>query len=965
MSTAQFDKLVAAASLPDNLRSENAYAQTAAGGESLAADGLLTYSRFLIRVFCVLVGVQLGLAGSVVPLAGFNTGLPQARAQIELGTVIDSRERVMRALRVPNGSIRIDGVMDEEYWARAEPGSGFRQTDPLDGQPAEQDTEVRILYDDNNLYVGGRMHEPDISQIRRQLTPRDDTPQTVDFFDISIDPDYDRTSAYLFRVTVSGVQRDEFLHHDTQPDAAWNGIWESGVSVGTDSWYAELRIPLSTIRFNASPEPQVWGLDFIRRRAAAAERAIWAWKPRSVSGRVSRFGQLQGLVFTQQERNIEVIPYAMGRFDWAEAVSGNPFFDGTKFGFNAGADIRYGITSNFILDATINPDFGQVDVDPQVINLTAFETNLQERRPFFTRDDRIFDFNLSGGDLVHSRRIGRAPQGDAPSGYDFEDIPIETTILGAAKVTGTTVGGLTLGGLAAYTASEFGRAYDVDTDETIRFEVEPATIYGVGRIQQDLREGQTNIGGILTIVNRDLPNDGSLDFLPKQAFSGGMNFEHSWADQEWVIWGFLVGTQVEGSTEAITRLQRSSRHYFQRPDQDYMTFDPTRTSLSGYEWRVEFERLAAEHWTGAIWFAERSVGFDPNDIGFSNATERLDNGLRIEYEERNPGMVFRNYNLSVSTIHNWRHSVVDDFFSWDAWGYAQKSSNYSFDANANFLNYWSVSAGYTYHNVMLSDTQTRGGPLMVNPGSHELEFGLNSDQRNIIALEFGLEYEDNMRGGRTLSPRLGLNARPTEGLTLNVEFEYENSHDARQFVTSVTDPSYTSTYGGRYFFADLFRDEFSIEASFDWILSPTLSVRGYFQPLLSTGNFRTYKQLALPESFNFRTFSEGSAVVAGGATSCIGGDLCKNNGRIFIDYTGDGLSDTSFREQNFNVSSLLGNVVIRWEYSPGSALFFVWQHVREHETDLGVFDLWTDARAIFEERGGHVFMVKATRYMSF
>jgi hypothetical protein len=923
-------------------------------------------SRFIVRAFCVLAGVQLGMSGDGVPSRFPSAWFTQAWAQLPPG-VIDSRERAMVAKRVPDGSIRIDGVMDEELWAMAEPATGFRQTDPLDGQPAEQDTEVRILFDGQNLYVGARMHEPDISVIARQLTPRDDTPQTVDFFDISIDPDYDRTTAYLLRVTVAGVQRDEYLHHDTQPDAAWNGIWESATSIGTDSWYAEMRIPLSTIRFNPSPEPQVWGLDFIRRRAAAAERSIWAWKPRSISGRVSRFGQLQGLVFTEQQRNLEVVPYAMGRFDWhpGETDTGNPFFDGTKFGANAGVDIRYGLGSSFIVDATINPDFGQVDVDPQVINLTAFETNLQERRPFFTRDDRLFDFGLSGGQFVHSRRIGRAPQGDAPDDYDFEDIPIETTILGAAKVTGTTAGGLTVGGLGAVTAREFGRAYNIATDETVRFEVEPLTAYGVGRLSQTWRDGQSTLGGILTVVNRSLPDDGSLDFLAQRALGAGMNFEHNWANREWGLSGFLAGTHVQGTAEAIDRLQRSSRHYFQRPDQDYLGYDPTATSLTGHEWRVEFERLASEHWTGGIWFAERSVGFEPNDIGFSNATERLDNGARIQYQERNPGMVFRNYSLSLSTFHNWRHSVLDDFWSADAWGYAHKSGSFNFDSNAQFLNYWGFRLGYTFRPNMLSDTQTRGGPLMVNPGAHQFDYNINSDNRKLYSFNFGGNWNDNMRGGRQISTRIGLNARPTNGLTFNLDFEYEVTHDARQYVTTDEDNPYAPTYGNRYIFADLYRDEFSIEAGIDWILSPTLSIRGYFQPLISSGEFRTYKQLAQPASFTFHRFTQGSAIDTGGTITCVGGDLCKTGGDIYLDYDGDGIADNDFREQNFNVSSLLGNVVLRWEYNPGSNLYFVWQHVRETETDLGVFDLFEDARAIFEDTGEYVFMVKLTRFMSF
>jgi hypothetical protein len=903
----------------------------------------------------VLVGVY---------LASLLGWIPFAQAQTESVAAIDSRDLAMRAVRVPNGGITIDGVLDEEFWATEQPATDFRQTEPLDGEPSGARTEAWVVYDESNLYVGARMYEPNVSEIVRQLTPRDDTPPTVDYIDISIDPDYDRTSAYLFRVTASGVQRDEFLHHDTEPDAAWNSTWESAVGEEEDAWTAEIRIPLSQIRVNPSADSQTWGVDFIRRRATAGERSIWAWRPRTVNGRVSRFAQLQNMLFPEQERLFEVIPYVMGRLDVAPSEADNPFFSGKAWSSNAGVDIRYGLGATFIVDATINPDFGQVDADPKVINLTAFETELEEHRPFFTRDDRIFDFRLSGGDLIQSRRIGRAPQGPVPDGYDFHEVPLETSILGAAKVTGTTNGGLTIGVLGALTAREFGRAYKISTDETIRFEVEPQTIYGVVRAQQDWRGGQSHVGVTGTMVRRDLPGDGTLDLLPSQAYSGGVNFVHTWGDREWTLWGFLAGTHVQGSTEAITRLQRSSRHYFQRPDQNYLRLDPTRTSLSGLEWRIEFERLSAEHWTGAIWLAQRTPGYDPNDIGFYNATERLDGGVSLTYSEPTPGDVFRNYSISATTVHNWRHSAAYDVFSADAWGHAHKAGRFTLETEANFMNYWSFETDYTYRPAMLSDTLTRGGPLMVNPGSHNFTFAVNSDPRQFIAIEFENTLEDNLRGGGTILSRVGLNARPTNGLTLNLDFQYEAVRDTRQFVSSVVDPSYFATYGSRYFFGNLHRKEFSIEAGVDWILSPTLSIRAFARPLFSSGEFRAYKQLALAGNFDFNRFSEGEAVVTGETVSCVGGTLCRDQGRIHIDYSGDGMSDASFRDQNFNVNSMIGSVVVRWEYSPGSQLFFVWQQNREYRDTFGDFDLQRDARSLFENRGEHAFIIKATRWFN-
>ncbi len=881
--------------------------------------------------------------------------------------MLDSRERTISAVRT-TGPIEIDGRLDEDDWARIEPTSGFLQREPFEGRPAMEETEVRILYDDENLYIGARMYDSDPERIARQLTPRGETGRAAGYFEFSFDPNLDRSTGYTFRVTAAGVQRDQYNYDDTRSDGSWDGIWESAVSIDEEGWIAEIRMPLSQLRFNASGEPQVWGVNFARRRIADNERTEWAFVPRGVHGDVSRWGRLEGLLLSQARRYSEIVPYLLAGAEVAPSVPGDPFFDGSAAQGRIGADVRYGLGSTFVVDMALNPDFGQVQVDPRVINLSAFETFFPERRAFFSRDDALFDFSLSGprNNLFYSRRIGRSPRGGAPVGADFTELPGETSILGAGKVTGRTSGGLSLGGLLAMTDRERGQAYFADTDEYTRFEVEPRTSYGTFRVQQDLGEGQSRFGAIFTTVDRRLSEGGELAaLLPDRAFTGGLDFEHTWADREWALWGFLAGSRVTGSQEAILWLQRSPNHYFQRPGQDYLTLDPEATALTGSEWRLQFERRGGRHWTGAVWAAQRTPGFEVNDLGFSTATERLDGGMRVRYQEVEPGDRLQNYSFTFFTFQNWRNELRRDFFSPSAWGDAHKAGQFSGSGNFTFRNWWGLGVNLGYSPQVYSDVLTRGGPLMVDPASWDVGLSLNTDRRDDVTYRVSLGYEDGLRGGYDFSADLGIDARPTQSLSVSVGPSYRRSLDPAQYVTQLPEAGFEPTFGGRYFFGGLHREQLALDTSIDYIFSPNLTLQVFAQPLMAAGAFRDFKQLAAPRSFDFLTFSEGDPATVDGAPGCVGGGFCRTDDRILVDYTGDGQADTSFREQNFNIRSLRGTAALRWEYRPGSRVYLVWQQRRQSRELLGNFDLTRDARAMFDSPGEHVFMLKVDYWLDF
>jgi hypothetical protein len=863
--------------------------------------------------------------------------------------------------------IEIDGTLDEPGWQNAIPATEFVQGEPIENAPAEQETAVRVLYDERALYVSATMHERQPSRIGDQLVRRDEN-GPYDYFEVSLDPNNDKRTGYRFRVSAAGVQRDVYLYDDVREDEAWDAVWQSAVHRDSSGWSAEIRIPLSQLRYNAADTVQTWGVNFSRRRLASNERTYLALESRVRHGKVSVFANLQGLYLPHSARRLEFRPYARASGHTGPVEDGDPFFDGSSGDASAGVDVRYGLGAGYTLDATINPDFGQVEVDPAVINLTAFETFFPEKRPFFVEDARIFDFHLSGrsNQLFYSRRIGRQPRGDAPDDAEFENIPTETTILAAAKLTGRSTGGLSLGALTALTAKETGRAYLDGTGETVTFNAEPPSQYGIVRAQQDFREGATQIGGIATVVHRNLPGDDSFDFLSSNAYTLGLDFEHNWGgsnSRDWALTGYAAGSLISGSHAAMIEVQESSNHYFQRPDATRFSVDSSATSLSGITWRLQFERQSARHWTGSVWVGEITPGFEVNDMGFLTSSERLDAGFRVEYQEITPGSIFRSYRVNFSTFHNWRHEALDDVFSSASWGRAHKSGRFSLRSDLEFLNYWEVEANARYSPEVLSDTEARGGPLMIRPGSSELELGLRTDSRKMLSFGPRLEYEDRHRGGYRWETSFDLAFRPAPSLEIMLEPRYGVELNPAQYVDATEDVGYEPTYGARYLFSDLKRHQFSVETRLNVAFNPKLTLQFYAQPLISAGDYLTYKQLEAAATFDFDVFEEGTAIVDGDAVTCVGGRTCVYDEERYVDFESDGNVDFEFDDRAFNVRSLRLNAVLRWEYRPGSTLYLVWQQNRRDRLDTGSFDLGGDFRALRSIEPDNIFIVKVNYWL--
>ena len=705
---------------------------------------------------------------------------PQDRTELQdpqqgggaVGATTTEAGRILTTIQAAplEGIVDVDGVLDEDAWAVAQVATGFVAQQPTEGAPPGAPTEVRLVFDQEALYVGARLFESDPSNIRDQLVRRDQEGQ-FDYFAVLVDSNLDRRTGFVFQVSARGAQSDMLLFDDIREDRSWDAVWESSVYRDNRGWSVEMRIPFSQLRLEAAEEAQTWGINFIRRRVVSNEVLHFSLVSRLQQGLVSQFGRVTGLRITEPPRSIEVVPYLNSTTRSAPSDPRDPFFDGRETSLNVGGELTWSLRGNFNLNATFNPDFGQVESDPAVINLTAFETRFQERRPFFVEDRQVFDFPLSGGNqLFFSRRIGPVPTGSAGSGADFSDIPVSTTILGAAKLTGRTAQGLSVGVLGALTEEEEGRAYELEGGILSNLLVEPRNAWGVVGLEQDYNQGDSQIGALFVGLNRELKHGGAYGALPRSAYGAGVNLVHRWGEREWALIGFFAASHVRGDTAAIARVQNDPTHYFDRPDSKWVEFDPTSTHLMGVEWRLRFERQRGEHWTGAAWFGQVSPELAINDVGFTRDPESLNLGGQINYREIQPGDFLRSYALSLYTTRDWSHDALADPWSARSWREAQYQARFRFNVDLEFLNFWRLRPYIGYFPAQRSITQTRGGPVMKVPSYWESRLGLSTDLRNRINFQPTLTYHKYTNGsGHLWRAEVRTELRPRSNLELQME----------------------------------------------------------------------------------------------------------------------------------------------------------------------------------------------------
>lgn len=852
-------------------------------------------------------------------------------------------QKVVQALRL-NESIEIDGVLEEMIW-QGGGYSDFTQSDPIDGAQPTEKTTVWVAYDEEAIYVAANLHDSEPESIVSRLGRRDDFLDS-DWFIFAVDPYYDRRSGFQFAVNPAGSIVDWTLYNDEWNDTTWDGVWEWKARIDENGWVVEIKIPYNQLRFTKKDE-YVWGVNFRRIIKRKNERVSFVWVAKEDSGYVSRFAKLVGIKDIHPGRHIEFLPYTVGQAQYSPAETGNPFQTGKEYLGNIGFDLKVGLKSNLTLDATINPDFGQVEVDPAVVNLSAYETYYSERRPFFIEGSNIFNafgqggsnnnsnINWSSPSFFYSRRIGRAPQGYVSrSGY--LNFPDRTAILGAMKITGK-INGWNIGFINALTAQEYA---EIDSEgERFKEEVEPFSYYGVLRAQKELNQGAQGFGFIATSVVRNLRTENLQNILNKRAFSLAID---GWAfldkKRVWVLTGWLGGTRVEGSQTAILRLQQSSLHYFQRPDASYLELNEEATSLGGWAGRFSLNKQKGNFIfnmaLGAI-----SPGFDPNDGGFQFGKSDLINGhIIFGYHMPHPGKIFRRWAVVGGTFRNY------DFGGNKAW------DGSLFVFNAQFLNYWGFEMMVAYNPKTISNTLTRGGPLAEIPSGYQINVGIRSDSRKPIVMHANSNlYSRPSVDGLSWNGSVYLQWKPRSNISLSVGPGYSFRRSIAQWVTRVSDPLMSAMYGTRYIFGDIEQKTLFSSIRLNWTFTPKLTFQLYLQPFLAVGKYDRFKELARPKSFEYNLFGEGQSTII------------YEDGIYTVDPDGPGPAETfSFYNPDFNVKSLRGTVVLRWEYLPGSILYFVWTQSRADYSHPGDLNFRRDLGDLLTAPGDNIFLIKVS-----
>jgi len=849
-------------------------------------------------------------------------------------------QKIVRAVRADE-PIVLDGRLTEKAW-QGEAAEGFTQNDPNDGTPATEKTRVWVAYDDKALYVAAYCHDSEPNKIIGRLGRRD-VQVDSDWFVFAVDPYYDKRTGYLFGVNPAGSIRDEALSNDVNDDESWDGIWESKTAVNGDGWTVEMKIPYNQIRF-PKQDSYVWGVNFRRIIKRKNETVSFAWVPKNDPAFVSRFARLEGIHSINPGRHIEFLPYTVGQAQYRPSEPGNPFETGQKYRGNIGFDLKLGLKSNLTLDASVNPDFGQVEVDPAVINLSAYETYYEEKRPFFIEGASIFDGFGRGGVYInaemnwpsprffYSRRIGRAPQG-----YTTEDghvdFPDRSTILGAAKVTGK-LGDWNIGFVNSLTAREYASIDQLGS--RLSQEVEPLSYYGVIRLQKDINQGQHGFGVMATGAMRDLDSEILRDILNKNAFSlavDGWSFLDS--KRTYVVAGWLGGTRLEGSAADILRLQNSSIHYFQRPDATHVRVNPNATSLSGWGGRFQLAKQSGNFvWVLAA--GALSPGFDPNDLGFQRSGSDVINMSFISgYQWTKPGKVFQQMLVALGALQTY------DF------GGNKTAEALVSVAQGVFRNFWSIATEVDIFSSNLSKSLTRGGPLALMPVGSQSRLTLTTDSRKPIVIESQGSYTDNTWGGSAWSAQVSVNWKPWSNLSLSVGPMLMREVDNIQYVTRIEDPLMTETFGSRYIFGRVDQKIISAEIRLNWTFTPKLSLQAYLQPFVGVGAYDRFKELARPRHRDYNLYGEGASTIG------------FEDGVYTIDPDGGGSAAVfTIGNPDFNLKSMRGTVVLRWEYLPGSLLYLVWTQNRADFANPGDLQLRRDFGDLLTARGDNIFLLK-------
>ena len=866
---------------------------------------------------------------AALPLAGLAAGdasAPAGPSAPAAGARIP--KRVYHATRLEGAPPRIDGKLDDACWSQGEWTGDFTQREPHEGRPGSQSTQLKILYDDKFIYVAMRAYDTELAKQPRLRGKRDEL--IGDVVGVNFDSYFDKRTGFEFDLTSGGSKIDLVLKNDSW-DTSWNAVWDGKVGMEPDAWTAEFRIPLSQLRYSNQPE-QVWGLHSWRWINRLQEESDWQLLPMDSPGFVYSFGELHGIRNLPRARRIELLPYGLAKYATSARDAGNPYRRGADTDWEAGLDAKVGLASNFTMDLTVNPDFGQVEADPSEVNLTTYETFFAEKRPFFLEGKNIFDDGIDDDIVFYSRRIGHAPGFDPPTS-GFKDVPAGTRILSAVKVTGKTPGGLSVGVLHSLTDREEARLTENGIER--RQTVEPMTNYYVARVQQDFNKGNTVVGGIVTATRRNLTAD-APDFLTRNAYAAGLDLLHYWRDRAYYLDLRALASRVEGPPAAIQGLQENPVHNFQRPDATHLGVDAGARHLDGTGGKVDIGKSSGGRWRYHAAVDWRSPGFELNDVGYLRAADVINQVCKLEYVDTQPAGRRRRYNVFLEQTNKF------DF------GGTALAHETELQGVITGMNNWSAWATLEYDTESLDPRVLRGGPALRLPAGASLWVGVQTDSSK--------NWQFKLDVGRALSVDSGSHYTeiiPTFSARLH---NIVNVATSVTYTRDIEDLQYVDTAAAagasRYVMGRMDQQTLATTLRLDVNLTPELTLSYYGSPFASTGRFSQFKLVTDPRAADYRDrFRRLDAL----ATPDAAGN------RWLVDDPG---GTFSFANPDFSRRELRSNFVLRWEYRAGSTLYVVWTQNRANADLFRDFSAPSDYRRLFQAHPDNTFLVKFSYWFS-
>ncbi|GAB1452319.1 hypothetical protein MASR2M47_23750 [Draconibacterium sp.] len=834
---------------------------------------------------------------------------------------IASIKRVYYAARTETKP-KIDGILDDECWQKTGTWDGeFIQQQPHQAAPPSQDTEIKILYDDKYLYFAIICHDNEPDKMSPILGRRDEN--NGDMAGIALDSYNDKQTAFEFNLTAAGQKIDLMHMGEYGWDFEWNAVWDGKTTVGDSAWYAEMRVPFTQIRFSNEDE-HVWGMHIWRWIHRFQEESQWKLIPVDAPAMVYIFGELRGIKDIPYKRNFEVMPYVKGKYVTDSQSNEN---------FGAGVDGKIGITSDFTLDYTVNPDFGQVEADPSILNLTSYEVFYDEKRPFFLEGKSILEYNADQDMLYYSRRIGHAPS-YYPETNETQTLsmPDNTSIIDALKFTGKNKKGLSLGIVNSMTAREY--ATISSEDGKTKEAVEPFTNYFIGRLKQDWNKGNTTLGGIATSTFRNI-KDEQLDFLADKSFVGGFDFEHNWKNRKYFINTKSFYSKIDGSEAAISRLQRSSQHLFQREDAEHLQYNPDLTTLQGWGGEVSGGKRSGKlRITGNVdW---RSPGVDLNDVGYMRQADYVREETHLLYNVNKPKGLLLKYYFALEQRHLWSYGGENTLDRLDS------------EAKFTFKNYWMLKVAVDRTLNEIDTRQLRGGPSLRIDGNTKAGFIFQTNSsKNLIfgTLTDFTKYDDKITWKNRYDFSLFwlINNNITVSSYTGFTKEINNSQYVKQ-----------KTVNGKkdYVVGKIARETLYTTLRVEYFITPELSLQYYGSPYASIGKYDAYRKVNQSKSKDLNERYNPLFILEG------------NDGDVLVDENGNELLDFNTENPDFNFQEFRSNFVLRWEYKTGSTLYFVWTNTSsnyENQYNPSIIESFSN---ISKVKAQNAFMLKFSYWFS-